>query len=601
VTFLKGLSLNTVLRSCALLTAFTLTIGATTSTGEQRNEAAFLAIPSVDGARQSSQTLNTVYHYPGTPGDHQMAMWMRDKLQSLGLNARIESFPAIVYTPKTLDLQLMTSPAVTFDLHDPAIAADPSGSRPGIGLPFNAGSGDGDVTAPLMDAGKGLDADYARLKAAGGVRGKIVLVRYGAEYRGNLALRAQQNGAAGVVFFTDPSTNKGAAYPNGPFPSDLTIQRGEVMGDDNLPIRIPVLPIDARNARQLIANIHDGQTAAPVHEHVVMNANHTTLWNTIGEVQGLNPKQSIVLGGHRDAWVYGVSDDGSGISTLIEVARGLGRLHRSGWTPKRTIVIAGWDAEEIGELGSAAYVAAHKADLESGCIAYLNTDESASGPDFGAAAAAAIADGVVDPIQSVLGIKHPDVDPPSGGSDFESFIYAIGTPILDIGYTGALGTYHSPYDDLRFTSLYADPGFVHHKTIAQTLGVVAMRLAESDRPLVFSSYATALDSGAHEMVKEATRANLILDPAKLANAIRRVENDGQRVDQSQSAENVPVALKAAQKLDLIAYSANGYASVAFPIIAKAVATGKQGELDAAVRDTIAALDRVSALLHQTGA
>lgn len=178
------------------------------------------------------------------------------------------------------------------------------------------------------------------------------------------------------------------------------------------------------------------------------------------------------------------------------------KLHRNGWTPKRTIVIAGWDAEEIGELGSAAYVAAHRVDLQNGCIAYLNTDESAAGPDFGASAAAAIADGVVGPIQSVLGIGHPDIDPPSGGSDFESFIYTMGTPIVDMGYTGALGTYHSPYDDFRFASLYADPGFVHHEKIAQTLGVVAMRLAQSDRPFAFAPYATALDSGAREMIRK---------------------------------------------------------------------------------------------------
>jgi N-acetylated-alpha-linked acidic dipeptidase len=593
--------LKNVLRPCALLGALVVTLGASSSTTEQRNETAFLAIPSTDGARASSQTLNSVYHYPGTPGDHQMAIWVRDRLAALGLDARIESFPAIVYTPKTLQLQLMTSPPVTFDLADPPIAGDASGSRPGIGLPFNAGSGDGDVTAPLVDAGKGLDADYARLKAMGvSVRGKIALVRYGAEYRGNLALRAQQDGAAGVVFFTDPSGNKGAAYPNGPYPSDVTIQRGEVMGDDNLPLKIPVMPIDARNARVLIANIRNGQTASSVHEHVVMNADHTTLWNSIGEIAGTNPKQSIVLGGHRDAWVYGVTDDGSGISTLLEVARGLGKLHRGGWTPKRTIVIAGWDAEEIGELGSSAYVAAHKSDLQNGCIAYLNTDESASGPDFGAAAAAAIADGVVDPIQSVLGISHPVVDPPSGGSDFESFIYTMGTPIFDVGYTGALGTYHSPFDDFRFASLYADPGFVHHKTIAQTLGIVAMRLAASDRPFAFAPYATALDSGASEMVKEAEHAKLILNAAKLADAIRRVEDSGRRVDESQTAENVPIALKAAQRLDLIAYSANGYASVAFPTIAKAIASGKQSALDDAVRDTIAALDRVNALLHEAG-
>ena len=591
--------MNNALRSRALAGALVLTLGASASTAEQRNEATFLAIPSSDGAKASSQALNQSYHYPGTPGDRQMAIWMRDRMTALGLRARIESFPAVVYTPKTLQLQLMTSPAVSFDLADPAISGDPSGSRSGIGLPFNAGSGDGDVTAPLVDAGKGLDADYARLKALGvNVRGKIALIRYGAEYRGNLALRAQQDGVAAVVFFTDPTGNKGPAYPNGPYPSDLTIQRGEVMGDDNLPLHIPVLPIDARNARVLIANIRNGQTAAPVHEHVVMNANHTTLWNSIGEIAGTDPKQSIVLGGHRDAWVYGVTDDGSGIATLLEVARGLGALHRSGWTPKRTIVIAGWDAEEIGELGSAAYVSAHKADLQSGCIAYLNTDESASGPDFGASAAAAISDGVMEPIQNVLGIGHPVIDPPSGGSDFESFIYTMGTPILDMGYTGALGTYHSPYDDFRFASLYADPGFVHHKTVAQALGVVAMRLAQSDRPFAFAAYSTALDSGAREMIKQAGKANLILNAPKLADAIRHVEDAARTVDASQTAENVPVALKAAQHLDLIAYSANGYASVAFPAIANAIATGKQSELDNAVRDTIVALDRVTALLHQ---
>jgi N-acetylated-alpha-linked acidic dipeptidase len=589
-------------RSCALLATLSLTLGAAPAS-EQRYEATYLSIPSSDGARESSQAMNQRYHYAGTPGDYALAVWMRDRMRAFGLEAHVESFPAVVYTPKSLGLQLMTTPAVTFDLRDPAIAADPSGSRSGIGLPFNAGSGDGDVTAPLVDTGKGLAADYVHLAAAGVVvRGRIALVRYGAEYRGNLALRAQQNGAVGVVFFTDPSANKGAAYPNGPYPSDVTIQRGEVMGDDNLPLRIPVLPIDARNARRLMADIHGGgQTASPVHLHVVMNASHTTLWNTIGEITGTNPKQSIILGGHRDAWVYGVTDDGAGISTLLEVARGLGQLHRAGWTPKRSIRIAGWDAEEIGELGSAAYVAAHRGELQSGCIAYLNTDESASGPDFGASAAAAISPGLVAPIQNVLGIAHPDIDPPSGGSDFESFIYAMGTPILDIGYTGALGTYHSPFDDYRFASLYADPGFVHHKTIAQTLGIVAMRLAQSDRPFLFQPYAPALDSGAHEMIKEAAHAGLMLDAAKLAAEIRRVEEDGRRADESPTPQNVTAALYAAQTLDLVAYSANGYASVAFPAIAKAISAGKQSGLDAALRDTIAALDRVRVLLHQTGA
>jgi N-acetylated-alpha-linked acidic dipeptidase len=588
-------------RSCALLAALSLTLGIAAPGTQQRDEAAFLAIPSAAGARETSKVLNSSYHYPGTPGDYRFAVYMRDRMRSFGLDARIESFPATVYTPKLLQLQLLSATPVTFDLRDPAIPGDPSGSRPGIGLPFNAGSGDGDVTAHLVDAGKGLDADYARLRSAGvAVRGKIALIRYGAEYRGDLALRAQNKGAAGVVFFTDPGANKGPAYPNGPYPSDLTIQRGEVMADDNKPLRIPTLPIDARNARTLIAGIRAGQTASPVHLHVVMNAQRTTLWNSIGTIAGTNPAQSVVLGGHRDAWVYGVSDDGSGISTLLEVARGLGQLHRNGWTPLRSITIAGWDAEEIGDLGSAAYVAAHRAELQSGCIAYLNTDESASGPDFGAAAAAAISGDLVAPIASVLGIPKPQIDAPSGGSDFESFIYALGTPILDIGYTGPLGVYHSPYDDYQFASTYADPGFVHHATMAQVLGVIAMRLAQSDRPLKFASYGAALDAGAREVTASAARAKLILDSAKLGEAIGRVKDDGSRVDASQTLENVPIALQAAQQLDLIAYSASGYASVAFPTIAAAIATGKQSNVDAAVAATIEALDKAGALLQQTG-
>ncbi len=589
-------------RSCALLAALSLTFAAALAVTRHDYEAQYLSLPSAEGARATSQFLNQSYHYAGTAGDYRMAVYMRDQMQSFGLNARIEPFPAVVYTPKTLALQLLATRVVAFDLRDPAVPEDPSGSRAGIGLPFNAGSGNGDITARLVDAGNGLDADYSRLRQEGNdVRGKIALVRYGAEYRGDLARRAQRNGAAGVIFFTDPSANKGPAYPNGPFPSDFTIQRGDVMGDDNKPLQIPTLPIDARNAQRLLSDMRDGQTVDRVHLRVLMSARRMTLWNTIGEVAGTNQKQSVVLGAHRDAWVYGVSDDGSGISILLEVARGLGRLRQTGWTPKRTIVIAGWDAEEIGELGSAAFVEAHRATLSAGCIAYINSDESATGSDFDAAAAAAISNDVVEPISTVLGIRDPKIDPPAGGSDFSSFIYALGTPILDIGYRGAFGTYHSPYDDYRFTSLYADPGFVHHKTIAQTIGIIAMRLAQSDRPFRFGPYAATLDAGMHEMTKEASNAGLSLDIAQFANAIRRVEDAGHRADEGGSEQNVPLALQAARQLDLIAYSAGGYASVAFPSIAAAIATRKQSALDAAVRHTASSLDRVTDLLKENHA
>ncbi|MGB6413321.1 MAG: M28 family peptidase, partial [Candidatus Cybelea sp.] len=361
-----------VRRTAGLLAAIAMLGTATAQYAPSRPETAFLPIPSVAGARASSQMLNESYHYPGTPGDHRMAVWMRDTMRHFGLRAWIEPFTATVYTPSRLALQLLTSPPVTFDLHDGKIAADPDGSRSAPGLPFNAGSGNGDIRAPLVEAGRGLDADYARLRSARvAVRGKIVLIRYGAEYRGNLAARAQRNGAAGVIFYNSPKDESpGLAYPNGRNRPPGAVQRGDVMGDDNVPLRIPMLPVTLETAQRLIENAHGAH--ALVHLDVQMNARVTTLWNTIGEATGTDSAQSIVLGGHRDAWVYGVTDDGSGISTLVEVARGLGALERTGWKPKRSIRIAGWDAEEIGEYGSADYVHRHRDELQRGCVAYIN-------------------------------------------------------------------------------------------------------------------------------------------------------------------------------------------------------------------------------------
>ncbi len=218
----------------------TVTAGAGSASVPENSEAEFLRIPSAAGARESSQKINAAYHYPGTPGDHALAEYMRDRMNAFGLRARLETFSATVYTPRILQLQLLASPPVTFDLRDRPIPADPDGSRPDAGLPFNAGSASADVRAPLVYVSRGLDGDYATLQHANvTVRGRIVLVRYGAEYRGNLAARAQRHGAAGVIFYSDPKDGgsaRGPVYPNGPYRPLGAVQRGDVMGDDNAPL-----------------------------------------------------------------------------------------------------------------------------------------------------------------------------------------------------------------------------------------------------------------------------------------------------------------------------------------------------------------------------
>jgi hypothetical protein len=52
------------------------------------------------------------------------------------------------------------------------------------------------------------------------------------------------------------------------------------------------------------------------------------------------------------AWVLGAGDPSSGTASMYEMIRGLGALLRKGWKPMRTIILASWDAEEYGLIGS---------------------------------------------------------------------------------------------------------------------------------------------------------------------------------------------------------------------------------------------------------
>ncbi|HZT11658.1 MAG TPA: hypothetical protein VFA29_02580 [Candidatus Baltobacteraceae bacterium] len=142
---------------------------------------AFLLIPTAFGAQVTAREINARKHYPGTPGDYALAVYMRDKMRQFGLQAELEPFDAIVYAPQLLQLQLLTDPVRTFDLREQPVPGDPDGTRPDAGVPFNAGSGDGDVSASAVYVGRGLEADYAVLANAGvTTQGRIALIRYGA-------------------------------------------------------------------------------------------------------------------------------------------------------------------------------------------------------------------------------------------------------------------------------------------------------------------------------------------------------------------------------------------------------------------------------------
>jgi N-acetylated-alpha-linked acidic dipeptidase len=621
-------------------------------------ETAFLDVPSPQGILDELTRIDAEPHYAGSRGDYGLAVYMRDRLREFGLDAELEPFRTRVDRPRSLLLQLIVpqpqptpvgkrrprfaKPIVTtLDLRERGGGpADPVHGDPG--LPFNAGSADGDVTAPLVYAHRGIDADYDRLADVGvDVRGAIVIVRYGAQFRGLLAERAQTRGALGVLFYDDPADDgaaRGATYPDGPWRPSGAVQRGSV-GDA---VRIPTLPISADNARTLIAALapvplrrQAGGSAAAnppalwtggldvpypyargpalARLGVRLDRRITTLWNTVGRIRGTtDAEQTVVLGAHRDAWVRGVTDNGSGVTTMLEAARGFGYLLRSGWRPARTIVVAGWDGEEIGLRGSQAYVAAHRGELERGGVAYINADEAVAGRTFRAGAAGALALALIgttrdvrDPILNRVSVRDrwgqgAPVDAPGGGSDHESFLTALGTPVAAFGFEGPLGTYHSVYDDLRYAKTI-DPDMTMHRAMAQIDGVLALRLADADvLPYRFQPYVDAMQTQVNALGTAALDVDA-LRTAEAAFALAAAHADDAvargRADPNDTAHAFTRReLAAARILDAYYYRIDGYRGTMLGALASAAADGDSARAQKAVAEATDVLTRAAAAL-----
>lgn len=577
-------------------------VGTIGARADQRSlEGYLLDVPSVSGALQDAARLNAESHYPGTPGDEHIAQWMRDALEADGFDASLESFTSDVPFLRNAKLSLLTKPRVDFNLRETPLSADPDGSRSGAGIPFNAGSGSGTVIASVVDAGHGLDSDYQSLSRHGlDVRTRIALVRYGKQFRGLLAKRARDRGAAGVLFYSDPADRGGSmhgpAYPDGPYRPLGSVQRGNL----GARLTIPTLPISALVAAKILDSMHNGITDVPVRLQVDEIIKRETLWNTVGVLAGQDPTHSVVLGAHRDAWVYGVTDNGSGIATILEAARALGYLAKSGWRPQFSIIVAGFDGEEIGEVGSTEYVRMHEGTLRTGCIAFINEDENTTGQFFAATAAAALDSVLVLASQAVRDPREERrtlftrwqsqqggtmVSGPGGGSDFEPFLYEVGIPILQIGFDGTFGVYHSAFDDLRYAQTQADPGFVNHRAAAQMVALIAMRLASGTVPYQLSAYARRMQAALGTIGGNAR------DLAPIAAAIGRLRYRAGNADHRGIDGNREIDI--ARRLDLFFYGRNGYDAVGFPALSSAFATRNEAAISAAVGKAVHDLDDIS--------
>jgi N-acetylated-alpha-linked acidic dipeptidase len=389
-------------------------------------EARLRSIPQPEKLREYMRLLAAEPHHLGSAAGKRNAEWMRDQFSSWGLEAALEEFDVLFPTPRERVLELVSPEKYQARLKEPAIAEDPDSSDENQLPAYNAYSGDGDVTAQLVYVNYGVPADYEQLARMGvEVKGKIVIARYGASWRGIKPKVAYEHGAVGCLIYSDPKEDgyyQGDVYPKGPYRPESGVQRGSVMdmpiypGDPLTPgwgatktarrlaraeaktlMKIPVLPISYGEALPLLKQLggqvvpeswrgalpityHAGPGPATVRLKVVSDWNIHTLYNVVARITGsAYPDEWVIRGNHHDAWVNGADDPVSGMAVVLEEARAFGELLKQGWRPKRTIIFCAWDGEEPGLLGSTEWAEHHGEELRQKAVAYINTDSTGKG------------------------------------------------------------------------------------------------------------------------------------------------------------------------------------------------------------------------------
>lgn len=531
-------------------------------------ETRFLAVPDPKLAEQHLRTLTQAPHIAGSPEDKATADYVAQKFREAGLDTEIVEYRVWLNYPAEIRVDVTAPPDVS--MHGPTrerVDGDPYQDDPRVVMPFSGMSPSGDVEADVVYANYGSPEDFKKLEQMKvDVRGKLVLVRYGQNFRGVKSFVAQERGAAGLLIYSDPyddGWHRGDKYPRGPWRPDSGVQRGsigymfEFAGDPTTPgiaslpslpdskrtspeqsaqmPKIPTTPLSYKDAWPILEHLggddaprdwqgslpftyHVGPGPVKVKMHLKQDYQFRTIWDVIGRVRGSQfPDEWVVAGNHRDAWVYGAVDPNSGTASMLEAVHGLGDLLKSGWKPKRTIVIGSWDAEEFGLVGSTEWGEQHALELAN-AAAYFNMDVAVSGPKFGASSVPSLKQFLRDitkevsnpkggtvyeawlktsensgeggPQQEVSGgtyrppAAQAKLDVPVGdlgsGSDYTVFLQHLGVPSTDVGSTGSYGVYHSAFDNFAWFKKFADPDFQYEQQMARVYGLEILRMADAD-------------------------------------------------------------------------------------------------------------------------
>ncbi|MGB6852405.1 MAG: M28 family metallopeptidase [Thermoanaerobaculia bacterium] len=548
-------------------------------------EAVLQNTPAPEKARRWLAQLTEEPHVAGTSQEKEVAEYVRERLIEMGLETEVVSYDVFLNYPKNVSVRLIEPEEEELSLREEFIAADKDSSARGMFPAFHGYAASGQASGQVVYVNYGTPEDFERLAKMGiSPEGHVVLARYGKVFRGLKVREAEKRGAVGILIYSDPADDgymRGDVYPDGPMRPPSAIQRGSVQflsvqpGDPstpgyparanaprlqrsemkNLP-RIPSLPLSYGEAEKILRLLggarvpddwqgglpfayHVGPGGAAVELEVEMEGGLRPIYNVFARIPGNEEAdQLVILGNHRDAWNHGAVDPNSGTAAWLETARGLAAAIEAGWQPRRTILLASWDAEEYGLVGSVEWGEDRATELAANAVAYVNLDSAVTGPDLEVSGTPSLlelvrttAADVSEPMKSgslldaweqrlakswaqeePIDLADPEAvfEPRLGalgsGSDYTVFLDHLGIPSMSFGFSGPSGVYHSVYDNFRWMEKFGDPQFVYHAAAARFFGLLAMRLAGSEVVAFrFSSYAEALERELDELERSLVR------------------------------------------------------------------------------------------------
>ncbi|CAL1543996.1 unnamed protein product [Lymnaea stagnalis] len=525
-------------------------------------------------------------HIAGRPNDFELVKLLQQHFKDNGLLVQTAPYDVLLsYPSETTPNSVRLVDGRGHVVYDSVTDESDISHLPDVVPPFHAYSANSLVEGQIVFVGYGRHLEYESLLKLGiNVTGHLVLVKYGKLFRGDKVAIAASYGATGVIMYTDPDDYTGfksgdrRVYPETWWMPPNGAQRGTILLGEGDPLtpgypandlafryaenevdppmpQIPSHPIGYGAAYNIIrylngSNVPSGwqgalnityrtgpgftQPGMKIQLNVTSRNERVKAENVFGIIRGSSePDRYVLFGNHRDAWIYGALDPSSGTAILMELARVMGGLVKSGkWRPRRSMVFCSWGAEEYGLIGSTEWVEQYVALLRERAVAYINVDIAVQGnntlrvsstplmynivyeaskkvPNPNTAEIQAGRKTVYDTwLQVTPQTDHentlvPAITTLGSGSDYAPLLQRAGITAIDLRYSydrklydvPSYPLYHTEYEIFDVVKEQFDRDFQFHAAMAKVVGEMSRSLADSLLlPFKLLNYANGLDS-----------------------------------------------------------------------------------------------------------